>query len=413
MQAWDEFLKTLEAPLGKNTIDQWLRPLKIQKFDARNLYLEAPDSLQIHWFEEHIRPRLKNKFCNNNNQPIQVHFSKNQEAPTKAPLPTYSVREDLLDKELTFDNFIVCEENKMAFEIIQKPSFNPIYLFGPKHSGKTHLLTATALALQAQGKKVFYVRAETFTSHVVQAIRLGGMRQFREVYREIDVLLIDDVDFLANKQATQEEFFHTFNVLHTRGDQVILSASSPPSQLTGIEPRLMSRFEWGISLTLRAPPSFQILQNKARLWKLSYSEELLQFLAETFSNKPLLALQALMLRAKGPITPKIALSLLQDLLVEETKEILTPEKITAQIAQYFGIRPEDILGKSQAKEHANPRQLAMFLCREKLKLPFQKIGEIFHRDHSTVMSSVKQIQKASEEKTGAIYDALQKIAIKS
>lgn len=410
MEAWDEFVHSLEATLGRDTINQWVRPLKINKFDARNIYLETADSLQIEWFEEHIRPRLKTEFCNNNGRPIQVHFAKPSHIKnTDSPSSTYRIVEDRLDPELCFENFIVCQENTMAAHILRTPTFNPIYISGPKHTGKTHLLTATALNLQAQGKKVFYVRAETFTSHVVQAIRLGLMRQFREIYRGIDVLLVDDIDFLANKHATQEEFFHTFNTLHTAGKQIIISATKPPSQLIEIEPRLMSRFEWGISLTINAPPPHALLANKTALWKLPYSEELLAYITKTFPKDPLMALQALILRSKGPVTPPIAANLLKDLLSEEKDKTLSPEKIVTKIAHHFGILPEDILGKSQAKEHASPRQIAMFFCREKLELGFQKIGALFGRDHSTVISSVRGVKQNIEENRNGIKETILEI----
>jgi chromosomal replication initiator protein len=398
MEAWDEFLQAIEKTFGRDTINQWVRPLKIHKFDARNLYLETTDSLQIEWFEEHIRPRLKSEFYNNNGRPIQVHFAKPTLTKTTESSPsTYRILADRLDPELSFENFIVCQENKMAAHILRNPTFNPIYISGPKHTGKTHLLTSTALNLQAQGKKVFYVRAETFTSHVVQAIRLGLMRQFREIYRSIDVLLVDGIDFLAGKNATQEEFFHTFNTLHTIGKQIIISASTSPAHLTQIEPRLMSRFEWGISLQIGPPPPSLLLASKALLWKAPYSEELLAYIAKTFYKDPLLALQALMLRAKGPITVSTATGLLQDLISEEKEKSISPEKIITKTAHYFGILPEDILGKSQSKEHSLPRQIAMFFCREELQLSFQKIGTLFGRDHSTVMANVRGVKQNIEE----------------
>jgi chromosomal replication initiator protein len=407
MQAWDNFLTSLENDFTKQTLDQWLRPLKIVTFDARNLYMEATDPLQISWFEEHIRPLLKQKFLSTNGAPIQVHFSKTPKTQVSTPeQPNFRIEPNKLDLEQTFATFLVSEENKIAFETCKNLSFNPIYIFGPKHSGKTHLLMGTALYLKELGKKVFYVRAETFTSHVVQAIRLGMMRQFRQIYREIDVLLIDDIDFLANKHATQEEFFHTFNTLQMIGKPILISAPVPPSQLELIEPRLMSRFEWGISLKIQAPPAKLLLQAKANLWKLLYSEEVIETLASTFPKEPLMALQTLSLRTKGPVTKEKALTVLSDLIEEAKTTPLSAEEIIAKTAIHFGIRSEDILGKSQAREHAQPRQIAMFLCREKLDLPFQKIGAIFGRDHSTVMSSVKHIQK---QKENASCEALSEI----
>jgi len=417
MKEWTLFLGLLEREFGQKTIDQWLRNLVVLRFDARNLYLEIQNPLQIAWFEEQIRPRLKNGFVNNNGIPIAVHlssapkkeFSKEQTLP-----PPFLIHADRMDPELTFEHFLNSPANTIAYQLlseIDRPTFNPIYLYGPKNSGKTHLLTAAALSLQKKGKKVFFVRAETFTSHVVQAIRLGQMQQFRKVYRDIDALFIDGLDIFSKKAATQEEFFHTFNTLHTLGKPIVLTASTAPSKLTEIEPRLISRFEWGLSIPLEMGNTEDILQKKATLWKLSLSTDIISFLARAFPKNPLLALQALSLRVKGlsSLTIQKTESLLQDLLIHEQNQAPSPEKIIKAIASHYGIRDEDIIGKSQTREMAQPRQLAMFLCRTKLNLPFQKIGEIFGRDHSTVMSSIRQIQKNIDEKKPELLTVLKEL----
>jgi len=413
MKEWEQFLVLLEKEFGQKTVDQWLRNFVVLRFDARNLYLEAQNPLQISWFEEQIRPRLKKDFCNNNGVPIQVHLVRpqNKNGDKESSAPPFVIHADRLDPELTFEHFLSAPENMVAYQIlseIERPAFNPIYLFGPKNSGKTHLLNAAALFLQKKGKKVFFVRAETFTSHVVQAIRLGHMQQFREVYRDIDALFVDGVDVLSNKFATQEEFFHTFNTLHVLGKPIVLAAALAPSKLTEIEPRLMSRFEWGISIPLEVGNVEAILQKKAALWKLRLADDVIAFLAREFPKNPLLALQALSLRMKGlaALNVEKAESLLQDLLLHEQKQMPSPEKIVQAIAAHYGIRPEDILGKSQTREMALPRQIAMFLCRKQLELPFQKIGKIFGRDHSTVMGSIRQVQKSVDEKKPEILAAL-------
>lgn len=404
MKAWDEFLQKMDLKLGKQTIDHWVRSIQIKQFDARNLYLESPDPLQINWFEEHIRPSLKNGLFNNNGRVILVHLNKIKKTEGTIEKTNFTIYQDRLDPELTFENFIVCPENIVAFKLLNETtvSFNPIFLYGPQHTGKTHLLTAAAHLYQTIGKKVFFARAETFTSHVVQAIRLGHMDLFRHSYRDIDVLIIDDVSFFSKKFATQEEFFHTFNILHTAGKQIVLSSRLPPTKLQDIEQRLLSRFEWGISLGIQRPPAHEILTKKATLWKLSYSPDLITYLAEQFPQDPLIALQALRLRTKGIslLTPEKASQFLQDLLAQNKAKMVTSEKIVADTAVHFGIRIEDILGKSHKKEFTYPRQIAMYLCRTKLQLPFQKIGAIFKRDHSTVMASIKRIQSGIESGIG-------------
>jgi chromosomal replication initiator protein len=420
MLAWDEFLTQLEQDFGREIINQWVKPLRVVKFDAANLYLEAESSFQVHWFEEHIRPRLKKGFANNNLRPIVVHLQAAREKMAQKPAPgarslAFEIKQDLLEIDFIFEHFLPSENNLIPYRLLKEldsPSlalgtFNPLFIYGPHHSGKTHLLMAAAKTLQ-QKKKVFFVKAETFTEHVVQAIRSGSMQSFRQTYRDIDVLIIDDVHIFARKNATQEEFFHTFNTLHTSGKQIILSANTAPSQLNEIEPRLISRFEWGLSAGLEpAPQKKQILELKAQLWHLSIHPEVFDFLLEEIPSQPIEALQALALRVdQAPIDPSIARQILKDFLSREQELTITPQYIIQKISEHFGIKSEDILGKSQMREFALPRQIAMYSCREKLKMPFQAIGELFGRDHSTVMSSVKQIQKGIEEKRQDLIEAM-------
>jgi len=396
MKEWEQFLSRLEEEMG--SLREWTP--KVVRFDAGNLYLEARDSFQLNWFEEHIRPRLKG-FLNYNQRPIKVHVGAEKKgAFKKEERRPLSFSADPLDLEMALENFLPSEQNLVAYQLLtEMNSFNPIYLYGPSGVGKTHLLMGTALALQKKGKRVFFVRAATFTEHVVQAIRLGQMQQFRKVYRDIDALAIDDIHLFSRKTATQEEFFHTFNTLHMMGRLILISANGPPMQLSEIEPRLLSRFEWGISLGLKQSDPSLILEKKAALWKMPLTEELKQFLLEKFPRNPILALQALTLRSKGTLVHcAMAERLLADLLEKERENQLTPEKLIREVASHYGVTSADLLGKSQTRECALPRQVAMYLCRKRLKMPFQAIGRLFGRDHSTVMSSVKQIQKGIEEK---------------
>lgn len=415
MKAWDHFLSNLEVELGEDAVKRWLRPLRIIRFDAANLVLEAPDPLTASWFEEHVRGLSKKRFVNENNRPIRVHLEqpKNEKKDPVPPNPT-PFPSDPIDPFCTLDSFIECPDNQIALRLIRdwirtsKPLFNPIFLFGPSKSGKTHLLMAAAAALVKAGKKVFYVSAKTFTEHVVQAIRTSRMQEFRSHYRNIDVLLVDDVDQIAGRAATQEEFFHTFNTLHTTGRQIVLTSSLPPSKLNDLEPRLISRFEWGIALGMGAPPPRSILIQKAKSFHIPLDEQLTSFLLEKFPNDPLYALQALGLRTeiKSPLSIAAAEKILADLIKQEEIKAITPERIVKNISDHFGIKSEDLTGKSQAREFALPRQVAMYVCRQKLHMPFQAIGKFFGRDHSTVMSSVKQIQLQVDAKQREVTDAV-------
>jgi chromosomal replication initiator protein len=424
MLAWDEFLTQLENELGLQVIKEWLRPLKILRFDAANLYLEAENSFQIHWFEEHIRLKLKNRLLSNNARPIRVHLSVSGVSVHSLHKPkplSYEIKPDPLEADFLFAHFIPSPQNLIAYKLLQElvsdtfspATFNPIFIYGPKNSGKTHLLMATAHVLQ-KTKKVFFVKGDTFTEHVVQAIRLGRMQEFRHTYRDIDVLIVDDLHIFSRKTATQEEFFHTFNTLHTSGQQILLSAHTSPAQLVDIEPRLTSRFEWGITLGLEKPTDLlkNILAKKAELWGLKIHPDVINLLLEEISSKPIEALQALALRSNAiHIEKAAARNILKDFLIKEQTNALTSEQIVKKIASHFGIKAEDLLGKSQMREFVLPRQIAMYACRNTLKMPFQKIGELFRRDHSTVMTSVKHIQKEIEEKKRDILEAVNTLSI--
>lgn len=425
MQAWHAFLNSLKDELGAENIDQWARPLKIAKFDARNLYLEAEDSFQISWFNEHIRPRLIS-FVSANQKPIKVHLGQGTPSPKKPYIPKpISIVSDELHPHYLFDHFTETEGNKLAFNFLKElPSslgaFNPLFLFGGKGTGKTHLLTAIAHSLKTAGKQIFFVNAQTFTEHVVYAIRTGIMEEFRKAYRLIDVLIMDDVHIFARKAATQEEFFHTFNTLHTLGKQIILSAEKPPSEIAEIEPRLLSRFEWGLSLSLTLPTDSElpkIFQAKAKALHLPTNPEMEKFFIEHFKTPSDLssALETLALKGNLGGLPTHTLPFihesLKDILAKNKEEQLSPTKILKKVSDHFGLKPTDLTGKAQTKEVSFPRQIAMYFCRTRLKMPLMKIGELFSRDHSTVITAVRQIENALEKKEGEVLNILSRIEL--
>ncbi|HNA62883.1 MAG TPA: DnaA/Hda family protein, partial [Rhabdochlamydiaceae bacterium] len=236
----------------------------------------------------------------------------------------------------------------------------------------------------------------------------GGMKQLRQLFREQDVLFLDDIEELADRSATQEEFFHTFNTLHVAGKQIILAGSSAPEKLSGIEPRLTSRFEWGLVLSLQPLPYEDRLA-----WIRAKSPELTQdvqlYLAREFeSMKSLIGAVGISKGRPLSIVQKSVASLLE----EQRKKAITSEKIVKNIAEIFGIRVTDILGKPQAQEFSVPRQIAMYLCRTHLKQSFLKIGEFFSRDHSTVMTSVKTIEKKIREQDNVVLSSLHQLKSK-
>lgn len=430
MQAWENFLKSQIKEIGQDAVHKWLKPFKVLRYDAGNLYLEAKDTFQALWFEEHIRPKTSN-LLNNNNRPIKIHISianqgrsapkKREEGIKQPPAPQFKIAFEELAPYNTFEHFTVHEGNLLAHKLLSKVAattemavFNPIYLYGPAGSGKTHLMMATAQALKEQGLIVRYARTETFTEHVVAAIRAGEMSAFRQAYRTIDVLLLDDVHVFSRKRATQEEFFHSFNALHLAGKQIILSANVPPAELQNIEPRLVSRFEWGIVLSLERPDaeaSKKIIQQKAQGLKFPISARVIEFLVGTFKSSPKAlarGLEALILRThlqniSTHHSHSENLSIAQvrhqlaDLIREEERHTVTSQKIIECVAEQYELEIEAITGKEQSRECVLPRQVSMYLCRHQLKMSFTKIGDLFSRDHSTVMTSVKRVQKGLDE----------------
>lgn len=461
MEAWENFLSEQEAELGADTVRKWLRTLKVARFDAGNLHLQANDSFQVMWFEEHIRKKVQNSFFNNNKRPIKVHLfldENNTSIKEKKPSSSSKIKKEIpesslnsrftiffdqLDPLCTFQHFVGSNANPLPQKFLyqltgydpttqsfvrqKEPAvtFNPVYLYGIPGVGKTHLLMATAQALFEHNLSVVYVRAETFTEHVVTAIRAGEMSLFRYSYRNADVLIVDDVHLFSKKWATQEELFHTFNALHLAGKQIILSSNCPPSELAFIEPRLISRFEWGIVLPiepLSKEDRAKMLKVKASALNYSIGMHIAEFFLDTFtsSSKALCrALEALILRthlnptsrhlSPTQLTVPFVQHLLSDLILEEQQNALNPAKVVQHVATFFGIRPEDILGKAQSRDCVLPRQLAMHLCRNQLKLPYAKIGDLFSKDHSTVMTSVKLIQKGLDNNDASIQGPIQSI----
>ncbi|HEX2578936.1 MAG TPA: DnaA/Hda family protein [Rhabdochlamydiaceae bacterium] len=423
MKLWEDFLQTQEKNLGSEAINKWAKPLKIVFFDAGNLYLEAQDAFQLNWFEQHLRPQIRNHFRNNNHRLIKVHLSLvGAVKDKKIWKPVLNLSQDNLTPNCRLETFFPGTTNLISFSMLQesleKTFYNPIYLHGPSGSGKTHLLMAASAFLIEQKKQCFYVTAGTLTNHIVAAMRTGSMQKLRAIYRQHDVLLVDDVHQLAHRSATQEELFHTFNTLHMAGKQIILAGNSLPSQLEGIEPRLTSRFEWGLVLPLlclTAPEQKEFFHKRAQEKKLTLSQEIETFLLHHLTSVKSLqsALETLSIRKGGnEITLQLVQKWTTTLFEDQKRQALTPEKIVQATAEIFEIPAADILGRAQNQTCSAPRQVAMYLCRSLLKIPYLKIAAIFSRDHSTVMTSVKSIEKKIEEQDGSMLSTINSIKSK-
>lgn len=423
MEAWDRFIDFLETKYGKATTDKWARTLKIVRFDACNIFLKSNDFFQTQWVREYILPLAKDHFVDTNGKFIRIHIdAEEKKNKAKAPIKEIVVNfcSDSISPYATLENYYPSLENNFSHRALAKifgydletkkltslaeDPPNPVYIYGPKGSGKTHLLMSIKALLEAHKMNVFYVNADTFTDHVVHAIRFGKMETFRKTYRNIDVLIIDDIEVLSRKNATQEEFFHTFNTLQTTGRLIILSSMFSPRKLEGIEERLVSRFEWGILLNIDVTKdrniNAKLMDEKLHFLSLALDEPTKEFLLENFPTADQLS-NAIESLSKTSISDSISLAgarpLLDKLIKQRIIDGLNSDKILEEIAKIFGIRVIDMQSKAQTRDCVLPRQFAMFFLRHELKMPFMKIGYVFKKDHSTVMTSIKLIENQAEK----------------
>jgi chromosomal replication initiator protein len=313
-----------------------------------------------------------------------------------------------LNTRYTFDSFVVGQSNRLAhaasLAIVDHPgnAYNPLFLYGGVGLGKTHLLHAIGHAVAAHGGDVVYVSSETFTNELIESIRQHRTDDFRLKYRSARVLLIDDVQFIAGKERTEEEFFHTFNAVHEAGGQIVLSSDRPPRAMTILEDRLRSRFEWGLTADIQAPDyetRIAILRSKVTGLALgSVPSEVLDFIAQKVQSNirelegSLNRLLAHARHMQQPVTVDLAARALRDLVAPgPSGSSVTPAAILLAVARFYGINSDDLKGKSRHKQIVVPRQIAMFLLREDAHLSTPDIGRLLNRDHTTVLHAVKQI----------------------
>jgi chromosomal replication initiator protein len=402
MKDWEQFLK---RHIPGSSTDSWTTRYTVERFDAQNLYLSFSDIFALNFFKEHIGPELKH-FKNANNHLIKVHT----ELQSAAKDSSVSTKEDInpfdfpLDTSITLDQFITDIDNAFVFDLMKNlkdntQNFNPFFIYGSKASGKTHLLMGACNYYKSLGLKCLYVTAEKFSEHVVYAMRHSMMGEFRKIYRHIDMLFFDNVQHLGGKIATQEEFFHTFNSLQMAVKAVVIASDSPASLLKNIEPRLISRFEWGLSIelnSLKKEQFPQLIDSLKKRLNLSLTPGHTQSLLENFSqdaSKLSEALHAMVLRSHLDNNSSAVhmQHTLDDLKVQKPE--LTPDQIGLACSKFFNIKFKDLKGPSQIRPLAFPRQMTMYLIRKHLNMPYKKLGDFFERDHSTVMASITLIEE--------------------
>ncbi|MDQ1704099.1 MAG: chromosomal replication initiator protein [Frankiaceae bacterium] len=344
-------------------------------------------------------------------------------APSRPATRTEPAR---LNPKYQFETFVIGSSNRFAHAaavaVAEAPAkaYNPLFIYGESGLGKTHLLHAIGHATQQMfhGSRVRYVSSEEFTNDFINSIRDGRAEAFRKRYREIDVLLVDDIQFLENKEQTQEEFFHTFNTLHNANKQIVISSDRPPKQLVTLEDRLRNRFEWGL-ITDVQPPELEtriaILRKKAAQERLDAPPEVLEFIASKIASNirelegALIRVTAFASLNRQNVDLALAEVVLKDLIADAAGPEITSATIMAQTAAYFGITIEDLCGSSRSRVLVTARQIAMYLCRELTDLSLPKIGQQFGgRDHTTVMHADRKIRSLMAERR-SVYNQVSEL----
>ncbi|HEV8582337.1 MAG TPA: chromosomal replication initiator protein DnaA [Thermoanaerobaculia bacterium] len=403
---WSLLQRQLQQHLDPEEFATWFRPLRVRNEDGNRLVLVAPNSRFLHTLEESYRPTVDRAVAGLGGRGFEVLFSiEETEVSSDEPIaPSH------FNPKYLFENFVEGKSNEFASaaakRVAENPSlsYNPFFIYGGVGLGKTHLLHAIGHEIQRSQPqlRVLYLAAEQFVNELINSIRFDRMPAFRERYRTIDVLMIDDVQFLANKERTQEEFFHTFNTLYTSQKQIILSSDSSPRNIPTLEERLRSRFEWGLIADIQ-PPDLEtkvaILQRKASLERIQLPEEVAEFIAQQVKSN-IRELEGLLNRVLAfssltgkPLTLSLARETLKDILPEEGKKPPAAE-IVKLVARHYDLKVSEIKSKSNSRQIVIPRQVAMYLCKRLTDLSYPEIGKLFNdKHHSTVMYSVEKVQQ--------------------
>lgn len=355
--------------------------------------------------------------------PAPARPARDAEAPP-ASAPTRS--DTRLNPKYTFDNFVIGQSNRFAHAaavaVAEAPAkaYNPLFVYGDSGLGKTHLLHAIGdyAVTVYPGVRVRYVSSEEFTNDFINSIANNRGSAFQARYRDVDILLIDDIQFLQGRAETQEAFFHTFNTLHDHDKQVVITSDVPPKHLTGFEDRMRSRFEWGLITDVQAPDletRIAILRKKAQSERLQIPDEVLEYIA-TFVSSNIRELEGALIRVsafaslnRSSLDMSLAQTVLRDIIDQDDANVISPTDIITATAAYFKLTVDDLYGSSRSQAVATARQIAMYLCRERTSLSLPKIGQLFgNRDHTTVMYAYKKISELMKERR-SIYNQVSEI----
>ena len=420
-QKWDEILLKVkeEHELTDVSFNTWLKPLEVYSVQNERVYiLVSSEQMGLSYIKKKYYLPLKVAIAEVTGIEYEVEFVLPDQAkkltmhhPRKTPTTEEAERSNL-NPNYTFDTFVVGNNNRFAHSaslaVAETPGevYNPLFIYGGVGLGKTHLMHSIAHFIQDNHPelKVLYVSSETFTNELIESIRNGNntaMTKFREKYRSIDVLLIDDVQFIIGKESTQEEFFHTFNELHVAKKQIIISSDRPPKEMETLEERIRSRFEWGLLADIGSPDyetSMAILRKKEEMDGFELDDAILNYIAINIKSNirelegALNKLVAYSNLVNTEITMDIAVKELQNIISPDQPREITPQLIIEVVSEHFGITVDQIMSKSRSSDVAKPRQIAMYLCKNMTDHPLDSIGQLLGgRDHSTVIHGIKKV----------------------
>jgi len=423
-ELWQEALAHLKDQLGKQNYETWIQPIVFVSRDKSCVYLNVPNKFFRDWLTEHYLTRLEEVLSKTAQQKLTVSLDVKQEPQIKT-IAEKHVGKDEREREkrrrtsnliprYTFENFVIGASNQFAhaasMAVANQPGdhYNPLFIYGGVGLGKTHLINATGHKAVSKfpGSKVFYLSSESFMNELISSLRRDRMDEFKMKFRNVDVLILDDVQFIAGKERTQEEFFHTFNSLYEARKQIVITSDKFPKEIPGLEDRLRNRFEWGLIADIQ-PPDMEtrvaILQKKAEVEKVILPHDVAIFLASNIDSNvrelegSLTRLGAFSSLTRSNITVDLAKEVLKNTLKGSHREI-TIEGIQKTICDYYNIKLGDLKAKRRTKNIAIPRQVAMYLCRKYTETSFPVIGDKFGgRDHSTVIHASKTIEKKIKE----------------
>ncbi len=422
-QAWQSVLAQLQLDMAKASFDTWVRDTRPLSYDNGILTIAVPNAYARDWLESRLASTVSRLLIGVMNTNVAVNFvvAQSEGGNAAEPEPSFATQEieplprthhSALNPRYTFENFVVGSGNRLAHAacqaVAEKPAraYNPLFVYGGVGLGKTHLLHAIGNSCSSRGLNVLYVSSEEFTNEIINAIRTHTTQAFREKYRSADVLLVVDIQFIAGKESTQEEFFHTFNTLHGQDKQIIVSSDRPPKALVTLEERMRSRFEWGLAADIQ-PPDLEtrlaILRAKAERTGRYVPDEILETVARRVQSNirelegALNRIVAFADLSGQMLTPQLVEVALVDLLPQ--RQHILPERIVELVAREWKVSEDDLLGRDRSQKVAEPRQVAMYLMRKETDASLPQIGEVLGgRDHTTVMYAIEKIANQIETK---------------